>query len=183
MKINVKESTIVRPAQSTPKHSLWNSNLDLLVPRVHIQTVYFYKSNGSPNFFQASVLKDALSNVLVPFYPMAGRLGRDENGRFEIYCNGEGVLFIEAESESPINDFGDFTPCPQLQQLVPTVDYSNNISSYPLLVLQVTFFKCGGVCLGVGLHHTLADGASALHFINTWSDVTCGLTITIPPVH
>ncbi|GAA0141473.1 acetyltransferase [Lithospermum erythrorhizon] len=46
---------------------------------------------------------------------------------------------------------------------------------------QVTHFKCGGVSLGVGMQHHVADGASGLHFINTWSDMARGLDITIPP--
>ena len=47
--------------------------------------------------------------------------------------------------------------------------------------MQVTYFKCGGVSLGVGMHHNLADGVSGIHFINTWSDVTRGLDASIPP--
>jgi shikimate O-hydroxycinnamoyltransferase len=47
--------------------------------------------------------------------------------------------------------------------------------------VQVTYFKCGGVSLGVGMHHYVADGASGLHFINTWSDVTRGLDASISP--
>ena len=35
--------------------------------------------------------------------------------------------------------------------------------------------------LGVGMQHHVADGASGLHFINTWSDMARGLDITIPP--
>lgn len=41
----------------------------------------------------------------------------------------------------------------------------------------MTHFKCGGVTLGVGFHHNLADGMSALHFINSWADVTRGIPI------
>ncbi|GFS38974.1 HXXXD-type acyl-transferase family protein [Actinidia rufa] len=181
MKINVKESTMISPAQDTPKHGLRSSDLDLLVARIHIQTVYFYRPNGLKNFFDTNILKRALSDVLVPFYPVAGRLRRDSDGRFEIYCNGEGVLFVEAESDAAVDDFGDFTPCSELRRLVPTIDYSCDDSSYPLLILQVTFFKCGGVSLGVGFHHTQADGYSAIHFINSWSDMARGLSISIPP--
>ncbi|XP_028124854.1 shikimate O-hydroxycinnamoyltransferase-like [Camellia sinensis] len=126
-------------------------------------------------------MKLGLSRVLVPFYPMAGRLGRDEDGRIEIDCNAEGVLFVEAVTEACVDDFGDFAPTLELRQLIPTVDYSGGISSYPLLVLQVTYFKCGGVSLGVGMQHHVADGASGLHFVNTWSDMTHGLDLTIPP--
>ena len=42
-------------------------------------------------------------------------------------------------------------------------------------------FKRGGVSLEVGWLHTLADGCSAIHFINAWSDVTRGVSIAIPP--
>lgn len=45
----------------------------------------------------------------------------------------------------------------------------------------MTRFKCGAVSLGVGLHHILADGTSALHFINSWSDVARGLPVSTPP--
>ncbi|CAI9098790.1 OLC1v1035497C1 [Oldenlandia corymbosa var. corymbosa] len=182
MKTTVKETTMVRPAEPTPLKRLWNSNLDLLVARIHILTVYFYKPNGSSNFFDGPVLKQALSNVLVSFYPMAGRLGRDEEGRIEIDCNGEGVLYVDAETDSSLDDFGDFTPSPELRKLfVPAIDYSGDISSYPLAMFQVTRFKCGGVALGTGVHHNLSDGLSSLHFINTWSDIARGLSIAVPP--
>ncbi|GAY51223.1 hypothetical protein CUMW_132600 [Citrus unshiu] len=53
------------------------------------------------------LLKEALSKVLVPYYPMAGRLGRAENRKFiDINCNGEGVLSMEAETTSVIDDLG-----------------------------------------------------------------------------
>ncbi|XP_068648286.1 shikimate O-hydroxycinnamoyltransferase-like [Aristolochia californica] len=181
MIITVKESTFVRPAADTPQRSLWNANVDLVVPRFHTPSVYFYRPNSASNFFDASVLKDALAKVLVPFYPMAGRLKRDEDGRVEINCNAEGVLFVVAETGSVIDDFGDFAPTMELKQLIPSVDYSQDMSTYPLLVLQITHFKCGGVSLGVGMQHHVADGFSGLHFINHWSDVARGLDLTIPP--
>ncbi|XP_010244666.1 PREDICTED: shikimate O-hydroxycinnamoyltransferase-like [Nelumbo nucifera] len=182
MIINVKESTTVGPAEPTPERTLWISNADQLVRRAHIPTVYFFTSDGSTGFFNLHLLKQALSKVLVPFYPTAGRLNRnDQDGRLEINCNGEGVLFVEAETNSVIDDFGDFTPSPVLRQLIPAVDYSKDISSYPLLLLQVTRFRCGGVCLGVGMHHSLVDGTSDIHFINSWSDMARGLQPKIPP--
>ncbi|MBA0869201.1 hypothetical protein Goshw_024647, partial [Gossypium schwendimanii] len=99
----------------------------------------------------------------------------------EIICNDEGVLFVEAETSSVLEDLignGDFT---HNSHLVPKVDYSGGISSYPLLVVQVTKFKCGGVCLGVGFQHTLGDGTSAIHFINSWSDTVRGVSPAIAP--
>ncbi|KAE8669248.1 Shikimate O-hydroxycinnamoyltransferase [Hibiscus syriacus] len=182
MEITIKESTIVRPAEETLRKSLWNSNLDIVMTRYHVPSVYYYKPNGSSDFFDTEKLKEALSKVLVPFYPVAGRLGFDENGRLEILCNGEGVLFVEAESSSVMDHLvGDFSDDSQVLQLVPKVDYSGEISSYPLLVLQVTKFKCGGICLGVGMHHIVGDGASALHFMISWADTARGLSPAIVP--
>ncbi|KAJ6292122.1 hypothetical protein OIU76_024101 [Salix suchowensis] len=184
MKINTKESIIVRPSQEDiPQHRLWLSNIDLLHPRYYLPTVYLYKPNGSSDFFEAEVLKEALRKVLVPFYPVAGRLARDENGRIEINCNGEGVLLVVADTDSTTEELGEFMPSMKLRQLIPTVDTNlQDISRNPLLLLQVTSFKCGGVCLGVGWHHTLADGTGALHFINSWATLARGLSITIPPL-
>uniref|UniRef100_A0A6N2L7W2 Shikimate O-hydroxycinnamoyltransferase n=1 Tax=Salix viminalis TaxID=40686 RepID=A0A6N2L7W2_SALVM len=183
MKINTKESIIVRPSQDIPQQRLWVSNMDLLHPRYYLPTVYLYKPNGSSDFFEAEVIKEALRKVLVPFYPVAGRLARDENGRIEINCNGEGVLLVVADTDSTTEELGEFMPSMKLRQLIPTVDTNlEDISRNPLLLLQVTSFKCGGVCLGVGWHHTLADGTGALHFINSWATLARGLSITIPPL-
>ncbi|XP_031274324.1 shikimate O-hydroxycinnamoyltransferase-like [Pistacia vera] len=162
------------------------SVMDSLTMTGHVPTVHFYRrpeSNGEDgsSFFEAEVLKEALSKVLVAFYPIAGRLARDENGRLEIDCNEEGVLFFEAQTNCVLDDLGDFTPSFKISQLVPKTESFNHFSSCPLLVIQLTFFKCGGVCLGIGLHHAVADGPSGIHFINTWADVACGLPISIAP--
>ncbi|KAK8502115.1 hypothetical protein V6N13_038622 [Hibiscus sabdariffa] len=143
MEITIKESTIVRPTEDTPKRSLWNSNLDIVMTRYHIPTVYYYKPNGSSDFFDNEKLKVALGKILVSFYPIAGRLGFDENGRLEILCNAEEVLFVEAETSSIMDHFaGDSSDGSQVLQLVPKVDYSEGISSYPLLVLQMIKPPC-----------------------------------------
>lgn len=136
--VQVKESTIIRPAQATPRHSLRLSDLDLLMPASHVPTLYFYRRpDYSCNFFEGGLLKEALSKVLVPFYPLAGRLGKDKNDRIEIKCNGEGVLFIEAETSCVIDDFGDFESSLKLVQLVPPVDHTKDAYFHPLIMAQV----------------------------------------------
>ncbi|AET03780.1 shikimate/quinate hydroxycinnamoyltransferase [Medicago truncatula] len=172
---------MVQPSKEVARRRVWNSNVDLKTPNIHTPSIYFYRTNTTSKFFDTKIMKEALSKVLVSFYPMAGRFCYDKDGRVEIDCDGQGVLFVEAATNSFIDDFGDFAPTLHLGQLIPIVDYSRGIETYPLLVLQVTYFKCGGVSLGVGMHHYVADGASAFHFINTWSDVTRGLDASIPP--
>lgn len=46
----------------------------------------------------------------------------------------------------------------------------------------MTFFKCGGVALGVARHHVLHDMRSANHFLQTWVSMTRGCTgADLPP--
>ncbi|KAG6517951.1 hypothetical protein ZIOFF_021351 [Zingiber officinale] len=103
--INVLRSTIVQPAEATPKRRLWLSNLDLVTPHHHTLFVLFYRPDGSANFFDAAVLRDALS---------------------------------QADAETTVDDFGDFAPTRELEQLIPKLnaDYTNGISAFPLLLLQ-----------------------------------------------
>ena len=139
IKIDIKRSTVVKPAAETPRRAIWNSSLDLVVSNMHTPSVYFYRppAIAAGKFFDAGVLKEALAKVLVEFYPLAGRLSRDATGRIEINCNAEGVLFVEAETSAAVDDFGDFAPTPELKRLIPAVDVSGGISSYPLAVFQV----------------------------------------------
>ncbi|KAL5574434.1 hypothetical protein UlMin_016133 [Ulmus minor] len=59
---------------------------------------------------------------------------------------------------------------------------SRGSSSFSFIVaVEVTYFKCGGVSLGVGMEHHVVDGASSLHFVNSWSDMARGFNLTIPP--
>ncbi|GAY48499.1 hypothetical protein CUMW_112110 [Citrus unshiu] len=153
------------------------------MPEIHIPCVYFYRRPNYPcNFFEGGLLKEALSKVLVPFYPLAGRLGKDENGRIEIKCNGEGVLFIEAKTSCVTDDFGDFESSLKLVQLVPPVDRTKDAYFHPLIMAQVTHFKCGGVSLGLTTHHTPMDGTTAYHFMNSWAEMARGIPISVPPI-
>ncbi|KAG6517950.1 hydroxycinnamoyltransferase-like [Zingiber officinale] len=47
---------------------------------------------------------------------------------------------------------------------------------------QVTHFKCGGAALGVGTQHHVVDGSSAIHLMNSWTDVARGVGIAVQPV-
>ncbi|KAL8456957.1 hypothetical protein ACS0TY_034980 [Phlomoides rotata] len=181
MKISVKESTLVAPAAATPSARLWISNLDLVMSSTHMNSVYFYRPSDGPDFFDTAALKAALGRALVYFYPLAGRLMKGEDGRLEIDCNADGVLFVAAESDGVLDDLGDFAPTAEHRLLVPTVDYSKDISTHPLLVAQVTRFRCGGVSLGIGNQHNVVDGSSGLHFVNSWARMARGLDITILP--
>ncbi|KAA8522843.1 hypothetical protein F0562_009266 [Nyssa sinensis] len=167
----------VKPAESTPKMHLPISEFDQFMA-LHATLIYFYRPDNSNPFSVASAietLKNSLSQVLVHFYPLAGRLHWTGNGgRVELHCNAMGALLYEAETDAKIDDFGDFRPTPELRALIPSVDYTSPIHELPLFLVQLTKLSCGGISLGLAISHIIVDGTSAFHFIAEWARIARG---------
>jgi shikimate O-hydroxycinnamoyltransferase len=139
MKVDVVGTTLVAPSEDTPRRELWLSNLDLAVPKTHTPLVYYYPApapaaaTGTDDggdraaFFAPERLEAALARALVPFYPLAGRLGVGEGGRLRIDCNAQGALFVVARADFAGEDvFGDtdggYEPSPEVRRMfVPFV--------------------------------------------------------------
>ncbi|RCV11716.1 hypothetical protein SETIT_2G208500v2 [Setaria italica] len=174
--IEVVESELVPPSEPTPRGALWLSNLDLAARNGYTPTVYFFRhpdEQTRSGFFSADVLHAALAAALVPFYPFAGRLAVGRDGRAEIDCNAEGALFVVARSAAALEDFEGFAPSKAMRDMfVPAYEPAG--AGTPLLLLQVTFFRCGGVALGTAMHHFVMDGRSAFNFIRTWAGIARG---------
>ncbi|KAF8772941.1 hypothetical protein HU200_005343 [Digitaria exilis] len=137
MKVDVVETTMVAPSEDTPRRELWLSNLDLAVPKKHTPLLYYYPAPAASGgdaiatggteeafFAQAERLKAALAKALVPFYPLAGRLGVGEGDRLQIDCNAEGALFAVARADFAGDDvFLDYQPSPEIRRMfVPSGD-------------------------------------------------------------
>lgn len=46
---------------------------------------------------------------------------------------------------------------------------------------QVTKFSCGAFAVGIAMNHCMADGLSAVEFMNSWGETARGLPLSIPP--
>ncbi|XP_026382914.1 omega-hydroxypalmitate O-feruloyl transferase-like isoform X2 [Papaver somniferum] len=176
----VKQPTLVTPAKETPNGHYFLSNLDLIVP-VTFSTVYYYKS-AAPSFVES--IKDSLANILVYYYPFAGRLIITEDGKLAINCTGEGAVFVEAEVDCCMDEIGDFES--YNPKTLPKLVYDRSsdakyLLEVPPLAVQVTRFKCGGFILGVSVNHCIVDGLSLVEFLNSWGELARGLPLTIPP--
>ena len=88
----------------------------------------------------AKVIRDALAKALVPYYPLAGRLRELQDGsrKLVVECTGEGVLFIDADADVSLEQFGDLLqplfPC--LEELLFDVPGSSEVLNSPLLLIQ-----------------------------------------------
>lgn len=181
---------MICPKGKTPRSIIKISRLDMLVrtPYSHTTLIYIYHpqgNNNTPKVFDTQILKDSLSIVLVPFYPMAGRLRKNkDDGAIEIDCNAQGVLFVEVQTSLALTNFKNFNSNIEFRKMViPTCDYSKGLSSFPLFMVQFTRFKCGGVCMGVATHHHVNDGSAYAFFMSSWARVARGLELLVLPVH
>jgi hypothetical protein len=56
------------------------------------------------------VVKEALPKVLLHYYPFAEKLGDLDSVKLTVDCTGEGVLFVEADTDISLEEFGDLYP-------------------------------------------------------------------------
>lgn len=85
------------------------------------------------------VIRKALAKTLVFYYRFAGRLREGPNGKLTVDCDEEGVLFIEADADVAIEQFGDnfMPPFPFFDELLYNVPGSDGIIECPLVLIQV----------------------------------------------
>ncbi|CAM8962747.1 unnamed protein product [Rhodiola kirilowii] len=176
------EPCLVFPAEKTKEELYYLSNLDQNLALM-VRTIYCYKATSfQKNESAAELIRKSLEKVLVPYYPLAGRLTICSDCKLAVKCN-EGVLFVEAEANCPLEELGDITAPDALvlNKLVPDVPASTSVLQRPLLMTQVTKFKCGGFVLGLSVNHCMCDGMAAMEFVNSWGETARGLPLSVPP--
>lgn len=132
--------TLIVPNTPTPNHSLYLSNLDdQKFLRFSIKYLYLYKKAVS-----LDILKQSLSQVLVDYYPLAGRLrtccSSLEDQKLEIDCNGEGAVFANAFMDITCDEFLEVSRKPNRswRKLLYRVE-ALSFLDIPPLVVQVRF--------------------------------------------
>ncbi|KAG2394432.1 hypothetical protein LR48_Vigan09g006900 [Vigna angularis] len=174
--VAIVASYSVFPSKETPKVQLWLSDSDQVVRSGHTPTIYVYQAKHDDGTTQRLI--NSLAQILVPYYPLAGRLSLAETGRIQVDCNAKGVTFIEAETTKSLADYGDFSPSDSVRELVPKIDYTRPVKEIPLLLVQSTRFHGGeGFVIGVAFCHPLADGFGGIQFINSWAKLARGETL------
>nr|CAD1827822.1 unnamed protein product [Ananas comosus var. bracteatus] len=139
--------------------------------RGHTPVLHVYRRTGISPSFAVDTVKSALAEALAVYYPLAGKLAVDENGRIEADCTGEGALFVAAKSdEYAVDDVDGVVPTAEMRRLfVPAVE-SHELPC-TVLAIQVTFLRCGGMILGTAIHHAVVDGRCFFEFIKMMSDI------------
>ncbi|KAJ6718078.1 TRICHOTHECENE 3-O-ACETYLTRANSFERASE [Salix purpurea] len=149
--VHVKEATVIKPSEPTPSRVLSLSALDSqLFLRFTVEYLFAFK--GRPGLDQSVItarVKAALAKILVPYYPLAGRVRASPGGSsLEVVCRSQGAVFMEAVSDLTINDF-DRDP-------------------------TLTWLKGGDATLGVGFNHCVCDGIGSAEFLNSFAELAVG---------
>ncbi|KAE8652046.1 stemmadenine O-acetyltransferase [Cucumis sativus] len=173
LEFEVISKELVKPSSPTPPNlrRYKFSFLDQVTADVYNPMVYFFQLNGDSNFTEIEIkthLKTSLSAVLSDYYPLAGRVNYAD---FEIDCNDHGVPFLETRIKSTLHDVFSMSFPEDLNCLVPfELDRLNETS----MGVQLNFFECGGIGLGVCVSHKIADALSFFSVVNIWARAARG---------
>ncbi|GFP85242.1 pelargonidin 3-o-(6-caffeoylglucoside) 5-o-(6-o-malonylglucoside) 4'''-malonyltransferase [Phtheirospermum japonicum] len=170
MKVNVISRKLVKPLTPTPQnlYKYKISFTDELIPPAHTNVILFYKL-PNPKQKPTTQLQESLAKILPQFYVFAGRYIKKDH---MVNCNDEGAEFVEAEANDiELMDFiANIKNNDQLDNLVSRQPYDVDKATDPLLSIQITQFKCGGLSISVSLSHRVADACSMATFIAAWSN-------------
>ncbi|CAK8544735.1 unnamed protein product [Lathyrus sativus] len=169
---------LVLPASSTPREVKLLSDIDDQQGlRFNIPFIFIYRHEPSmAEKDPVEVLRKALSETLVYYYPLAGRIKEGVGRKLMVDCTGEGVMFVGAEADVTLDQFGDslHPPFPCFQELLYDVTGSELIIDRPIRLIQVTRLKCGGLILTISFNHTMVDGTGIKQFMDAWAEMARG---------
>lgn len=123
-------------------------------------------STKIPHAQNQNNLKNALSETLTLFYPLAGEL---KEGSTFVDCNDTGVVYVEAQAKTRLSHFLENPDLSQLKKLMINVE--SNDDNTQLVSLHVTRFDCGGITIGASMFHLVSDANTMSAFLNTWANI------------
>ncbi|EPS64444.1 hypothetical protein M569_10336, partial [Genlisea aurea] len=160
------------------------AGIDLAMKLHYLRGVYYFERKA---FDGATVqeVKDPMFEWLNRYPVQCGRFRREEaSERPYIKCNDCGVRFIEAAAGETLDEWLELNDDDGLmlrekllfsgQIIGPELTFS------PLVYIQLTKFRCGGVAVGLSWAHILGDLFSAIKFMNDWARTASGLRIDQP---
>ncbi|KAF2609663.1 hypothetical protein F2Q70_00013672, partial [Brassica cretica] len=183
-----KPVEFVKPLKHTPCGNLSLSTLDNEpINEPMYAYIYVYEPNEKNQNDPVSLLRKALSDLLLYYYPVSGKLvRRKSDGKFQLVCIGEGVPFAVATADHDlcslnyVENFADEVAMQLVHEL--DVNFQSDNGCHPLS-LQVTKFSCGGFTIGIAVTHVLCDGYGVATIFNALTELARGKSeLSVVPV-
>lgn len=193
----VKTSYVVPATTAKHPEALNPSHLDYLHMDRYVPVLFLYQlaDNADATYIKfVDRVKSSLSEVIVEFYPMAGRVLKtaDMDHPRQFLFNDEGVPFTEAFIDcemGTVTNVQNFQPVAYLSGFEPAgLNGLKQLQSYheegnPAAFVQVTRFNCGGIVVALTWSHIVADMTGAVSFLTAWSEISRTGSTDIVPEH
>ncbi|KAM0942029.1 putative quinate O-hydroxycinnamoyltransferase [Dioscorea sansibarensis] len=188
--VKVLNKTNVLPTTPLNKPSILLTTFDLpYITFYYNQKLLLYKCSEGDFDGIVTKLKDSLAVVLETFYPLAGRLAKDEDGVLVVECHGDSIIgaeVVEAMADTVlVQDLSEGDAASLLQDVVPYTGVMNLEGQHlPLLAIQFTKLK-DGIAVGIAFNHAVVDGNSTWQFMTAWSEQChmSSISPTLSPFH
>ncbi|KAL6179316.1 hypothetical protein ACLB2K_050832 [Fragaria x ananassa] len=174
-KSRMRLSSVVPATVTAEEHKVHElTNMDLALKLHYIKGVYFFSRVEGVTSYD---LKKPMFQLLQLYFPAAGRIRRSENGRPFIKCNDSGVRIVEARCDETVDEWLAMALGDDHDSSFDVLAYKQALGDLdqldisPLVFLQFTWFKCGGMSVGVSWANVLGDAFSASTFINLWGKI------------
>nr|XP_009803458.1 PREDICTED: benzyl alcohol O-benzoyltransferase-like [Nicotiana sylvestris] len=132
---------LIAPEKPTPRETKFLSDIDDQEGmRFQIPVIQFYSKNSPMGGKDpVNVIKKAIAETLVFYYPFAGRLREGTGRKLMVDCTGEGNMFVDADADVTLEEFGDelHPPFPCLDELLFYVPHSAGVLNCTLLLIQL----------------------------------------------
>lgn len=169
----IKISSVV-PATVTGETAIHElSNMDLAMKLHYLKAVYYYKKEAVEGL-DIYAIKKPMFKWLEVYCTVSGRIRRTDSGRPFIKCNDSGVRIVEAQCHMALDEWLDMKDGSLHKQLVSNKVLGPELHFSPLVYLQFTKFKCGGMSVGISWAHVLGDPFIASRFISMWGQHLAG---------
>ncbi|GLT95448.1 hypothetical protein SLE2022_131290 [Rubroshorea leprosula] len=176
-----REPELIAPAKATYREYKPLSDIDDQGSlRFQVPGILFFPCTPSiEGKDPVKVIREALAKALVFYYPFAGRLREGPDRKLIVDCTGEGIMFIEADADVTLDQFGDalYPPFPCFEELLYDVPGSSGVLNCPLLLIQVTRLKCGGFIFALRFNHTMSDAYGLVQFLTAVNEITHGESV------
>ncbi|XP_057493226.1 acetyl-CoA-benzylalcohol acetyltransferase-like [Actinidia eriantha] len=174
MEVRILSKKFIKSSPPTPAlQNIRISFIDQFVPLAHVACIFYYPIPDQSAYKAITAqLEKSFSKTLTLFYPLVGLYAKED---LSVECNHEGGAFLEAqlsgELASIVNGGGD----PKLFRRFLSLGVGEVVErTTPLVGVQVSVFKCGGLAVGVLLSHRIADAYTVATFIDAWAKVGRG---------
>ncbi|KAK9233158.1 hypothetical protein WN943_023407 [Citrus x changshan-huyou] len=179
MEVEIISRESIKPSSPTP-HDLKSHKLCLLDQfrsNIYVPRALYYPLNQDDLSSTIDIdhivskrlqkLKQSLSEALVRFYPLAGKL----TNNFSVDCNDEGVYFVEAAAKIHLNEFLIQPDHNLIYKFFPVDgnEQRGQIAGAHVAKVQVTSFACGGLVICACISHAFGDGTSFSSFMKAWA--------------